>query len=175
MLTGHEGWVRHAVFSPRADLVASSSDDGTVRLWDLASHQSRVLGTRLGSVGDVTFAPDGQTLAAASRDGDIRLWDVASGEGRSLVGHEVGVEQVEFSPDGRTIASAGLDHTVRLWRNDLPDDPAALRRWFDAVTNARLGSDNQLHFGGTDENAAPGGAQAPRAPEPGVAGATSGQ
>jgi WD40 repeat protein len=132
-----------------------------------------VLGTRLGSVGDVTFAPDGQTLAAASRDGDIRLWDVASGEGRSLAGHEVGVAQVEFSPDGRTIASAGLDHTVRLWRDDLPDDPASLRRWFDAVTNARLGSDNQVHFGAAaDANPAPG-RPASRAADAGIAGGAS--
>jgi WD40 repeat protein len=153
------------VFSPRADLVASSSDDGTVRLWDLASHRSRVLGTQLGSVGDVTFSPDGQTLAAASRDGDIRLWDVASGEGRSLVGHEVGVEQVEFSPDGRTIASAGLD---------LPADPVSLRRWFDAVTNARLGSDNQVHFGAPSTEAGPAG-RAPHPADAGVAGGSPGQ
>jgi WD40 repeat protein len=155
--------------------VASSSDDGTVRLWDLVSHRSRVLGTQLGSVGDVTFSPDGQTLAAASRDGDIRLWDVASGEGRSLVGHEVGVEQVEFSPDGRTIASAGLDHTVRLWRNDLPDDPVSLRRWFDAVTNARLGTDNQVHFGVTTADAGPPGRPRAQPADAGVAGGSSGQ
>ncbi len=39
-LVGHSNWVRTACFSPDSTSVATGSDDKTVKLWDVQTHQN---------------------------------------------------------------------------------------------------------------------------------------
>ena len=139
---GDGGGVRHP--APRAGtqmaaparriLLASGSNDGTVRLWDPAT--GAPLGEPLTGhtdyVGAVAFGalPGGRVLlASASFDGTVRLWDPATATpaGEPLTGHTESVRPVAIGalpgavafgalPDGRVLlASGGDDGTVRLW------------------------------------------------------------
>jgi WD40 repeat protein len=128
-LTGHEGFVNSVAFSPDGKTLASSSRDGAIKLWDVATqHEIRTLKGKVSTVPSIAFSPDGKTLAAGAcaqqtgsrcPDGIITLWDISSGnELRTLKGHSEMVVSVAYSPDGKTIASGARDNMIKIWDVD---------------------------------------------------------
>ncbi|KIJ31047.1 hypothetical protein M422DRAFT_267367 [Sphaerobolus stellatus SS14] len=102
IMMGHTALVNSVVFSPQDDCLASCSDDGTVRLWDLQmGNQIREAMTgHTGLVNSVVFSPQSDCLASCSDDGTVCLWNSQTGKqiGEAMTGHIGWVKSVVFSP-----------------------------------------------------------------------------
>jgi serine/threonine protein kinase/WD40 repeat protein len=121
VLHGHKGAVVSLDFSRRGHLMASSSWDGTVRLWHPESGESLLVGSSP-EHWSVRFGLDDKTLSGG-RDGNACWrWQVADGDelrSRYVDRYpESRVWSIEFLADGQAFASAGAAG-VRLFDLDL--------------------------------------------------------
>ena len=118
-LTGHSNFVDSVKFSPDGRKLATASQDGTARVWDVAKSRE-LFEFPLGVAGNVTlaFSPDGKSLAATGHNNGATVWDLTSGkEVVSLTGHSTPLAQLTFNPKGTQLATAGEDG-VRIWDLD---------------------------------------------------------
>jgi WD40 repeat protein len=117
-MAGHTDWVMALAFSPDGQRLASTSLDGTVRIWSLTSGKETVAisGPPAGYGTRVVYSPNGQEFATNGGDGTATIWNAMTGEPRlTLDGHDMEVMNVAFSPDGTRFATASLDETAIIW------------------------------------------------------------
>jgi hypothetical protein len=115
-LTGHQNSVQYAVFAPNGRTVASTSRDGTIRLWEVATGKEVLQFGEKPQASGLAFSPNGRLLVSWGHEEPLRLWDIATGmEVGQLKGHQGDIAAVAFSPDGKTLASASEDTTVLVW------------------------------------------------------------
>jgi Tfp pilus assembly protein PilF len=106
-----------AAWSTDGATVATSCEDGSVRLYDPATlRETQKLGAHTRSATEVLFTPDGKTLVSAGDDRKIVVYSVEFRKVmRTLEGHTDEVWAIAISQDGKTLVSGGKDEVIRLW------------------------------------------------------------
>ncbi|KAF9179077.1 hypothetical protein BGZ51_007259 [Haplosporangium sp. Z 767] len=122
---GHKDEVNAIRWDPRGELLASCSDDKTVKIWSLPQDQHLFdLTAHTAGVYNMTWAPRGSSsakepriLATASFDTTVRLWDANNGDCLWVLSrHAQPVYTVAFNPSGTHLATGSPDHTINIWR-----------------------------------------------------------
>ncbi|MFX1512649.1 MAG: hypothetical protein ACFFCQ_08690 [Promethearchaeota archaeon] len=118
-LTGHTGEIHQITFSPSGKILASCSQDQTIRLWNVADGDElsqSPLREHNNTVRCVDFSLDETMLISGSEDRTIRFWDITSGkELLKPIDQEYHVNDIDISPDGTKLALVGDDNTIKLW------------------------------------------------------------
>jgi WD40 repeat protein len=157
----NDSWIKHAQceghkagvvfglsYAPNNKFLASSAEDGTIRLWDLEKG-CQSLGAWQGdnNVNNVSFSPEnGNLLAAALGNGKIQLWDLRTLDSASIQSHInspvtfqghspiplPGAWNVAFSPNGKLLATSGSDGAVRIW-----DVNKIREKWQSSLTESQ--------------------------------------
>ena len=80
-LVGHHDSVLCCAFSPDGRLLATSSADHNIVLWDAKKFKAQsTLKGHKGEVTAVAFSPDSQLLVSSGKDTRVILWDAKVGE-----------------------------------------------------------------------------------------------
>ena len=122
-LEGHTAKVRSAVISPNSSYVASASDDGTIRIWEICSgnEPSQTLSdnSQLKSMPRMqAISLKGANIVSVFDDSSVHIWNAQTGETR-LQNLEENAQKIKFmdiSSDGRLIVTES-EHgpQVRMW------------------------------------------------------------
>lgn len=129
-----EDSISDLAFSPQAELLAISSWDKKVRIYEvnpqgdtqgraLYEHQAPVLSTR--------FFPDGTKVVSGGCDNAVRAYDIQSGQTIQIGQHDAPVSSVRLAEVGGAagpiVASASWDKTLRYWDTRQPQPVSTIQ------------------------------------------------
>ena len=142
-LIGHEDIVNSvATLKHGGEILVSSSDDGSIGLWD--SRQKNAIDYYQDGypVMSACFSEAGNQIFSGGLDNLIKVWDVRQkAVVMTLEGHTDTVTSLALSPNGQTLVSNAMDSTVRLW-NIAPFGPP--NRQMKLIQGAPHGFDKNL-------------------------------
>ncbi|MHC5055565.1 MAG: FtsX-like permease family protein [Planctomycetota bacterium] len=126
--TGHSAPVTSTAFDPQGLRLASASEDGAVKVWDVSTGAMLLgLAGDGGRVSSIAFGLEGKLLASAGDNGKVHLWDAATGdEVRTLVGHQAPISSIAFRPRSSELASGSHDGTIKVWNVDTGKEVSTL-------------------------------------------------
>ncbi|BAZ38650.1 WD-40 repeat protein [Calothrix sp. NIES-4101] len=114
-LSGHTAPVRAIAISANEQILASGSDDTTIKLWNpqtgallrtLTGHSDRIK--------SIMITPEGKTLISSSYDGTIKLWNLGTGTVSRTITEKSGINSILVTSNGKTLISASGDKTIKF-------------------------------------------------------------
>ncbi|ETO16842.1 WD-40 repeat-containing protein [Reticulomyxa filosa] len=153
-ILGHIDYVKNVKFSSDGTKIISTSEDRTVRIWDVMSgNEIQLFDRHQDEVNDAQFSPTGNMVVSCSKDKTIRLWEVKSGrEIKKLQGHEASVTSAQFSPDEKNVISSSADNKIILWNVSSGKEIKRLIGHGNKINSVQFSSDCQILVSASDDN-----------------------
>ncbi|KLJ07944.1 hypothetical protein EMPG_16584 [Blastomyces silverae] len=109
---------KHGDFGPSTAgfRLASGSEDGKIRVWDLHKRKSIAsLESHVSVVRSLSFSPSENALLSASRDKTLIMWDARTWKTRRIIPALESVEAAGFLSDESLCYTGGENGRLRIW------------------------------------------------------------
>ncbi|KAL8727404.1 MAG: hypothetical protein Q9166_006076 [cf. Caloplaca sp. 2 TL-2023] len=115
---GHTGNITGVAFHCEGKWMVTSSEDGTVKIWDTRTASIQRNYNHNHPVNDVVIHPNQGELIACDRGGDVRVWDLGENKcTHQLIPEEdVSVASVTVASDGSLLCAGNNLGNVYLWQ-----------------------------------------------------------
>ncbi|XP_071100813.1 sperm-associated antigen 16 protein-like [Haliotis cracherodii] len=102
---------------PRKQILATSSDDHTWKMWSVPSGDIIMTGEgHTDWVSSCDFHPSGAKLATTSGDSTVKIWDFSKAECvHTFTDHTMAVWSCSWHSCGDFLASCSMDNTSKIW------------------------------------------------------------
>ncbi|MFH1377349.1 MAG: protein kinase [Planctomycetota bacterium] len=122
-IRAHTGYVSSLAVSPDGALIATTGDEGAVRLWNAHTLTERAtFAGHTREVGALAFHPVRPWLASHSWDGALRIWDYSETASPKIavlhIPNSTDGLSVAFSPSGKAMACLADGNRLTVWRLD---------------------------------------------------------
>ncbi|CAM9127008.1 unnamed protein product [Chrysoparadoxa australica] len=159
VFAGHEAPISEISFSPNLPVVASSSWDGTVKLWNVYKNELVETLEMPADVLAVAFRPDGKQVCCACLNGTLQMWGVEDGDSQGIIdgkrdiaggrrAHDMTTASVtnrqyfttvSYSADGSCVIAGGESNYICIYecsqRLLVKKFKASINRSLDGVTD----------------------------------------
>lgn len=150
----HNDWVRGVRFSKDGKRLITTSDDGSVKIWDINNNFS--LFKTINNHGrnwvlGLDTSPRENLFATGDKTGAIILWDIDGNIKKKWQAHTLErLSSLRFNHDGNLIASTSYDNNVRIWDLDghLIKELKGHNHW---VRSAAFSPNDQLIASGSED------------------------
>jgi len=152
---GHQKYINVVRVSPNDKLIASSSQDKTIKIWsssDLLLQQTLV-GHKKG-VWDCAFSPVDKLLVSASGDKTVRVWNL-SGEGSCicvLQGHLQSLVKCGWLNAGLQVMSTSVDGVTKIWNVKKQSCVNTIQMHDEKIWGLDMAQDRYVLTGGGDSS-----------------------
>ncbi|KAK4113585.1 WD40 repeat-like protein [Canariomyces notabilis] len=115
---GHTGNVTGVAFHCEGKWMVTSSEDGTVKIWETRTGTIQRSYNHGSPVNDVVIHPNQGEIISCDRGGSIRLWDLAENTcaHQLIPEEEVSVSSVTVASDGTLLCAANNAGNVFVWQ-----------------------------------------------------------
>lgn len=126
---GHEGNVTAVAIQAESRWLASSSEDGTVKVWDMRSGQVQRNYKHHCPVNEVVIHPNQGELVSCDSDGNVRVWDLGENvcTHRVIPENDVPVRSVSVANDGTMLVAGNNKGNCYVWGMSSQGDVTSLK------------------------------------------------